>query len=186
MESASRQFSGDCPRQTADSKQVVRDNIEGIYEGFNPVLLSFCRKLTPAGMDPENIAAETWLRAFTKIERWEGATPFKAYLFKIAKHLIVAQIRRSQRWSKIHNKLKQDCLGETNAQEGEYELTMQQIMDKIKEPESRDIIHRRFVEKHSYRTIASDMQLPSPDAARKKVKRILANIKPSRQSRGKL
>lgn len=48
-----------------------------------------------------DVAQETFLRAFRAAARYEPTASVKTWLFTIANHLAISEIRREKRWSKI-------------------------------------------------------------------------------------
>jgi RNA polymerase sigma-70 factor (ECF subfamily) len=81
----------------ADEKRSFA--FEEMYRRCYPQLVDVCRRNLAGRGDPESIAQEAFVRAWTSLDRFSGARPFWPWLATIAKRLCIDHRRRLERES---------------------------------------------------------------------------------------
>ncbi|MFC7532424.1 RNA polymerase sigma factor [Actinoplanes sp. GCM10030250] len=86
--------------ELADALSAARDGDERgftvLWRALHPAVLRYLRVLT--GEAAEDVASETWLQAARDLDRFTGApTAFPAWLFSIARHRGIDELRRASR-----------------------------------------------------------------------------------------
>jgi RNA polymerase sigma-70 factor (ECF subfamily) len=67
-----------------------------LWRAFNPLVLRYLRVVV--GQAAEDVASETWLQAAREIRRFRGdAAGFRVWLFRVARHRALDELRRSGR-----------------------------------------------------------------------------------------
>ena len=57
-------------------------------------LITHCYRITGSLLDAEDLVQETFLRAWRRLETYEGRAPFRAWLYKIATHACLDALKR--------------------------------------------------------------------------------------------
>jgi RNA polymerase sigma-70 factor (ECF subfamily) len=69
-----------------------------LYARVAPALYAWASLRAPRGVDPADIAGETWLRALRSLQSYEaGDHEFRAWIFGIAKNVMLESLRRLTR-----------------------------------------------------------------------------------------
>jgi RNA polymerase sigma-70 factor (ECF subfamily) len=67
-----------------------------LWRALNPLVLRYLRVVV--GQSAEDVASETWLQAAREIRRFRGdAAGFRVWLFRVARHRALDELRRSGR-----------------------------------------------------------------------------------------
>lgn len=70
-----------------------------LFTAFHGQLKSYLYRLVTDRNDAEDIAHDTFIKAFSKISTFEGKSSFKTWVFQIATHLAYDHLRRYKRWT---------------------------------------------------------------------------------------
>ena len=68
------------------------------FIAFQPELKSYLYRIVTHRQQAEDLAQDTYIRAFQKIDRFEGKSSFKTWVFAIATNLAKDNLRAQQRW----------------------------------------------------------------------------------------
>ncbi len=68
------------------------------FEAFRPQLRSYLLRMTASTTDTEDLVQDTWIRASSKLDSFEGKSSLKTWVFAIASNLAKDQLRAQQRW----------------------------------------------------------------------------------------
>lgn len=79
----------------ADGKRV--DAFEAVYRRCYPQLVDLCRRSLCGRGDPEAVAQEAFVRAWSSLDRFSGARPFWPWVATIARRLCIDHRRRLER-----------------------------------------------------------------------------------------
>jgi len=98
-------------------EQAISDATQGDTAGFETIVLHLERPLRswlatvcPPGIDPDDIAQQSFVLAYTQLRKYEPGTNFKAWLFTIAKFQLKTEITRQRRVADYHSRYAPDLL----------------------------------------------------------------------------
>ena len=77
---------------------IIRD-FDDIVREHNAELRSFLYRFTTSRQDAEDIAQDTFIKAYEKIDQFRGKSSFKTWLFSIAVNLAKDNLRAKKRWT---------------------------------------------------------------------------------------
>lgn len=104
------------PTPEAIAKQdVTADSFSKLVKQHQAQLRSFLYRFTTSKEDAEDIAQETFGKAFQKFETFRGDSSFKTWLFSIAANLAKDHLRAKQRWTTIAQEKCKELVGTTPA-----------------------------------------------------------------------
>jgi RNA polymerase sigma-70 factor (ECF subfamily) len=85
------------------AERVRRGDVEafaGLVEAHQGAVRGWLRRLVGDPDTADDLAQDTFLRAFERLDAWDGRGSFRAWLFGIARHLALAGHRRAGRESR--------------------------------------------------------------------------------------
>jgi RNA polymerase sigma-70 factor (ECF subfamily) len=130
---------------------------ERIYSQLSPVVHGYLR--AQGADDPEGAVNDVFLRAFRRMDSFEGApSAFRSWLFTIAHHLLVDQRRfASRRPRQISFDSLPEGVGGDSEDEAIRRLTLSRLAAQLSllTVEQRDVLLLRFVADLSLEEIAS-------------------------------
>lgn len=98
MDFVKREAAVDGDRETV---QALRDGDEvafrGLVEGHGPTLLRIARSYAPTDALAEEIVQETWIGVITGIERFEGRSSLRTWIFRILINIARTRSKREAR-----------------------------------------------------------------------------------------
>ncbi len=74
------------------------DVLDGLVERYHYRLFRYLLYLTGRRETAEDLFQETWLRVLERGRQYDGKSKFEAWLFTIARHLVIDRQRRRQFW----------------------------------------------------------------------------------------
>jgi RNA polymerase sigma-70 factor (ECF subfamily) len=81
----------------ARARQGDREAFADLYQRYLPMIYAYVRARVFDDHDAEDLAEQVFLRAFQTLSRYEGrGWPYSAFLYRIARNLLVDHIRRSR------------------------------------------------------------------------------------------
>jgi RNA polymerase sigma-70 factor, ECF subfamily len=136
----------------------------------------------------EDVAGEVFLRLLSTIDRYEyRGVPLRAYLYRIARNLVVDQQRRGNRLSPLEEAPPRATLSANPALLAEQRLSWQDLQSALGEltEEQRQVVLLKFVEDLDNRHVA-DIIGKNEGSVKSLQHRALASLKRilERQSRG--
>jgi len=151
-------------------KERTGESFAFFYEKFYPRLVYNINGITQDEYLAEDVATEAFIKAFEKIEQYEkGKAQFSTWLFTIARHLALQELKQVRRTMSIDNELDEegttmkDFIQEyENNDEFLHRLNnkkaeiMLQEIQKLKEP-TRTVIEMREIKKMQYKDIAETL-----------------------------
>src|SRR5215475_7983995 len=82
-----------------------RVSFDEIVVRLRPRLVAFLARRLPDAADAEDVAQETFLRAYDHLDRYDPGRPFATWLFAIGKHVAtnhaIARTRRDARHGRL-------------------------------------------------------------------------------------
>lgn len=98
-------------------EHAISQAIQGNTAGFETIVLRLERPLRswlatvcPPGIDPDDIAQQSFVLAYTQLSKYQAGTNFKAWLFTIAKFQLKTEITRQRRVADYHSRYAPDLL----------------------------------------------------------------------------
>jgi RNA polymerase sigma-70 factor, ECF subfamily len=92
---------------------MTKADFDKLYRKNKANLESFLFRFVTSKEDAEDIAQEACLKAWQKIEKFNGDSSFKTWLFAIAVNIAKDHLRASQRWTKFAQDTCKSLIGST-------------------------------------------------------------------------
>ncbi len=73
-----------------------QDALKRLYEAYIPAVFNFLNRMVPVGLDIENLAQETFVKAWSNLKRYDTDKPFKTWLFTIAKNTLFDELKKKR------------------------------------------------------------------------------------------
>jgi RNA polymerase sigma-70 factor (ECF subfamily) len=83
-----------------------RGAMESLYRQYQPSVARLCRQMMESEDEAADAAQEVFLRVLRSIDRYDPALSFRVWLFSVARHVIVDQLRRRGKWWDIESDLR--------------------------------------------------------------------------------
>lgn len=71
----------------ARARSGRRDSFDELVVRYRPALVAFLARRLASPADADDVAQETFLRAYDHLDRYDPARPFRTWLFAIGKHV---------------------------------------------------------------------------------------------------
>lgn len=95
------------------TQNLSRDIFTDLVKKHQLLLTSFLYRFTTSKEDAEDIAQETFAKAFQKIDTFRGDSSFKTWLFSIAINLARDHLRAKKRWTTTAQDKCKELIGTT-------------------------------------------------------------------------
>jgi RNA polymerase sigma-70 factor (ECF subfamily) len=86
-----------------------------LFSDFQNQLKSYLYRLTANRSDTDDLAHDTFIRAFDKVSTFKGKSSFKTWVFQIATHLAFDHLKKYKRWTADTKALAKDLCMNTPA-----------------------------------------------------------------------
>lgn len=84
-----------------------------LFAAFQPQLKSYLYRLLTNRDDADDLAHDTFIRAFDKLRSFNSDASFKTWVFQIATHLAYDQLKKRRRWTTdVKTRAKDLCLSD--------------------------------------------------------------------------
>jgi RNA polymerase sigma-70 factor (ECF subfamily) len=144
------------------------DAVETLVRRYQSRMFNFARTLTAGDADAEDLAQETFVRAFRGLSRFRGESSFKNWLYRIATNVARTHLGKRTRQSPVWDRrVEADDVPEhqlaSRTESAEETVIRRDAIDRALSTLSRDlqmplILHD--VEGLEYREIAKVLQVP--------------------------
>lgn len=133
-----------------------------LVDEYQSAVYNLCYRMLGQAHDAEDAAQEAFVRAYRQLATYEPGRPFKTWLFAIACHECIDQLRKRRvTWFDIdepplvyHPALRETAVGPEDATIlGEQRMSMQSLLAGLS-PRDRSMIAMRYWEDLSYQEIA--------------------------------
>ena len=128
--------------------------LERIAERMREPLRCFLVSRVSHAADAEDLAQETLLRAFSRLESYDANRPFKTWLFTIGKRLAVNQVLADKRRTARHSEAHATLPGSVEAS---FELDIWQRAKATLKPEVYRALWLRYSEDASVKEVAKEL-----------------------------
>lgn len=138
----------------------------GLIDSHSRALIGYITRMVGDFHLAEDIAQETFIRAFDNLDTFDSRRPFRPWLLRIGRNLTLnylqsrtARERRdsedvSERWDVGTDETPEDALEEEERRRG-----VEMIMGRLP-VHFREVLHLRYMEGLEYEAIASQLNLP--------------------------
>jgi RNA polymerase sigma-70 factor (ECF subfamily) len=159
----------DTDRALVDAAQTGdTEAIDTLIRRHQVRIFNFARTLTANDADAEDLAQETFVRAFRGVGRFRGDSSFKNWLYTIATNVARTQMGRRIRQAPVwERRLEADEVSEhqlaSQAQSVEETVIHREILDRAVSTLPKDLriaLVLRDVEGLEYREIATVLEIP--------------------------
>ena len=132
-------------------------NLERLYRDEGPAVFSFLRRWVASRSDAEELLQEVFVTAAKDIPAMEAARSQKAWLFGIARNLVLAHRRRMAIRQTLS--LTEEPASIPHAPEDARLDAMRRAIEKLPEAQ-REVLQLRLVDELSYAAIAEALAIP--------------------------
>lgn len=136
------------------------EKLEAIMMETKDSLFNFIYRMTFDKYVAEDIFQETWLKAVKNIERYNPLVPFKIWIFQIAKNVCRDFQRKSKRWRKNLELLKNEEISLEKDFLPQEEERLKACFERLP-LKYREVIHLRFFEELEYEDIGKILNIPT-------------------------
>ncbi|CAM1368386.1 RNA polymerase subunit sigma-70 [Tenacibaculum litopenaei] len=157
-----------------------------LLDQFWPLVYYFQLEKTANDNDAEDIAIQTFSKAFDKIESYDDQYAFTTWLLTISKNVFIDFLRKKQSSIQINNSIEREeaygIIDDSPSPEDTIirEQNLAKLLRDIKQlkPHYQKVIHLRYFEELSYKEIAIRMDEPINNIKVKllRAKKLLAAI----------
>ena len=184
------------PNEQLEESSLIRNAKEGDMEAFESLvkkyqqmIYAFCRRLTGAHQSADDLAQETFVKAYFSLSAFDDHLPLYPWLRQIAMNSALNYLRFRKRerplddekvgaseWTSSPQDLPDDVL-----EKAEFEQKFEEALNTLPQDQKR-IFVLRFYENLSYEEIARVLHLPPGtvmsrlNRARQKLKLLLADF----------
>jgi RNA polymerase sigma-70 factor, ECF subfamily len=153
-----------------------------LVKHYQKMVLSFAFRMTGSLPDAEDLAQETFLRAFRQLSSFRAESKFSTWLCQIAVHACLNWRARESRRGEVHSRWAQNTL--TDSPDGypdELSRRVQSALDKLPAKQRAAIVLTVY-ENHNHAEAAKILDCTEATvswrifAARQKLKRLLKGV----------
>jgi RNA polymerase sigma-70 factor (ECF subfamily) len=162
---------------TADTRVAT---IEALVQEHQAGVRAFVRALGVDAASVDDVAQETFLIAYRKLDEWDRARDAGPWLRGIARHLAINELRKAARRSRllaggIAELLIDHAEPETEAPAAELFTALHACLQELPES-SRELLRRRYADGEKAESLAAQWQTRA-DALRQKLLRLRVMVK---------
>lgn len=151
-----------------------------VIRTFEKKIYTYCYCILKSREEAEDAVQEIFLKAYQEIDRYEKRVSFSAWLYKIAYHHCLDQIRKQNRWKRLVSLYQE-------RQYHAFDNTSEQVVTELLmhlNREERNILLLKVVEQYSFEEMGQIMDC-KPATLRKKYERLRKKlIEPSKHKGG--
>jgi RNA polymerase sigma-70 factor (ECF subfamily) len=166
------------------------DAFEGLVRKYRQVIYALCRRLTGAHQSADDLAQETFIKAYFALSRFDARWPFYPWLRKIAVNEGLNYLKARRRERPLENEVTaargispgtaREDLPQARLERAEFEERFERAVASLP-ADQRSVFVLRFYEGLSYEEISRTLDLPPGtvmsrlNRARGKLKVLLAD-----------
>ena len=146
------------------------DAFESLVREYQQVIYAFCRRLTGAHQSADDLAQETFIKAYFALSRFDPRWPFFPWLRKIALNTSLNYLKSRSRERPLETKGWGEGRGldppavddqpQVRLEKAEFEERFLKAVDTLPD-EQKSVFVLRFYENLSYDEISKTLDLPS-------------------------
>jgi len=142
------------------------DALGDLVDAHSASLIGYIARLTGDYHQSEDLAQETFIRAFDHLDSFDPTREFRPWLYKIGRNLAINYLAgRTSRERRTTDDIELHIeLGTTKGPEHEYDRTarrdsIEKVLNMLP-VHFREILHLRYLEGFTYNAIAGELNLP--------------------------
>lgn len=139
-----------------------------VIQKFEKKIYTYCYCILKNREEAKDAVQEIFIKAYQEIERYENRLSFSAWLYKIAYHHCLDQIRKQSRWQKVVS-LYMELQTRSHFRLNQYTL-VDELLSSLNR-EERNILLLKVVEQYTFEEMAEIMSCNST-TLRKKFERL--------------
>lgn len=151
---------------------------------FEKKIYTYCYCILKSREEAEDALQEIFIKAYQDIDRYEERVTFSAWLYKIAYHHCLDQIRKQSRWQRLvslYQEQQTPFYDNYNKQVG-IEQTVHELLMPLNR-EEKNILLLKVVEQYSFEEIGQIMDCKSA-TLRKKYERLRKKLHQQKMYKG--
>lgn len=167
-----------------DLKQGKTSRYAELVDEYQHMIYNLCLKITQSKEDAEEIAQDTFVKAFQGIHKFKGEAKFSTWLYQIAYFSAIGHLRKQK--NKTHVELPFDLQSEASdalltIHQNEQEHIIEEAMSYLK-PDERAVISLFYLESMSVKDVAKITKFTTANVkvkvhrVKKKLRQILEQI----------
>jgi RNA polymerase sigma-70 factor, ECF subfamily len=149
----------DIANNDADLVQRAKDGDKTafvvLYERYQPLVFSYVYYRVDDQAQAEDIAAEVFVRMVAKIHSYRATSPLLAWLYTIARNLIIDHYRQTSRVSPLNERTAMSNFDPTEEAHRRMRESELRVALKRLSEEQRQVVLLKFIERRSNMQIAA-------------------------------
>lgn len=141
----------------------------------------YCYHMLKSKEEAEDALQEIFIKVYKQIHKYRPNMNFSAWLYKIAYHYSLNQIRSQKRWFRFIDRYKYDQ-PETPAEQIDSQTTLKELLNLLT-TEERHILVLRALHRYDFNEI-SEMLNMKPATVRKKYERLRKKLQTKEAKEG--
>ncbi|WP_238651415.1 RNA polymerase sigma factor [Paenibacillus piscarius] len=158
-----------------------KDAFTTLIRMFEKPMYIYCYHMLRSKEEAEDALQEIFIKVYQQIHKYRPTMTFSAWLYKIAYHYSLNQIRSRKRWFRFIDRYKYDQ-PETPVEHIGSQTTLKEYLDLLT-AEERHIIVLRALHRYDYNEI-SEMLNMKPATVRKKYERLRKKLQAKEAKEG--
>lgn len=158
-----------------------REAYRSIIQAYERRMYTYCYYILRSHEEAEDAVQDIFVKVYQELRRYEKRVSFNAWLYKVAYHHCLDQIRKRKRWNKLlslYKELQPKAFYNPNDEEPLQKL----FMDDLTAEESNLLI-LKVVEQYSFEEMGQIMDC-NPATLRKKFERLRKKLVRQRMNEG--
>jgi RNA polymerase sigma factor (sigma-70 family) len=157
-----------------------------LMEAYGPSIHRFCTRMLGSPDTADDLLQTIFLEAYRALDRFSGSN-FRGWIYGIARHRCVDQLRRSRRWRRILQTTQQvpDCATvppATPVEDREFANALEECLRRLN-PEGQAVLVLRYIEGLSFGEAAAVVGV-NEGALRVRTTRALARLRGCLKKKG--
>ncbi|WP_340026375.1 sigma-70 family RNA polymerase sigma factor [Paenibacillus sp. FSL K6-1096] len=148
---------------------------------FEKPMYIYCYHMLKSREEAEDALQEIFIRVYQQIHKYRPNMTFSAWLYKIAYHYSLNQLRSKKRWFRFIDRYKYDQ-PETPMEQIDSQTTLKELLDLLT-TEERHILVLRALHRYDFNEIGEMLNM-KPATVRKKYERLRKKLQAKEAKEG--
>lgn len=158
-----------------------KEAFASIIRNFEKPMYIYCYHMLKSKEEAEDALQEIFIRVYEQIHKYRPNMSFSAWLYKIAYHYSLNQIRGKKRWLRFIDRYKYDQ-PEASTEQIDSQTILKDILNLLT-TEERHILVLRAIHRYHFNEI-SEMMNMKPATVRKKYERLRKKLQTKEVNEG--
>ncbi|MGC6589370.1 RNA polymerase sigma factor [Paenibacillus sp. Dod16] len=158
-----------------------KEAFASIIRNFEKPMYIYCYHMLKNKEEAEDALQEIFIKVYEQIHKYRPNMIFSAWLYKIAYHYSLNQIRSKKRWFRFIDRYKYDQ-PETSTQQIDSQATLKDFLNLLT-AEERHILVLRAIQRYNFNEISEIMNM-KPATVRKKYERLRKKLQTKEVNEG--